>query len=67
MDDDEVTEIINKKIFKIIMLLPLDEEWIIELKNDLVDILLKDPKFLNKFWKKKYFVLDCINKAFSNI
>ena len=67
MDDDEVTEIINKKIFKIIMLLPLDEEWIIELKDDLVDILLKDPKFLNKFWKKKYFVLDCINKAFSNI
>lgn len=67
MDDENVAKTINEQIIDVLKFSPLDEEWVRKFKDDIIDILLKDPKLLNGFWKKKYIVLDYINKAFNNI
>ena len=64
MSEENAVESIYEKMIKILELSPLDEKWIIKFKNKLIDILLKDPKILNKFWKNKYVIFDWINNAF---
>ena len=63
VDVKYIVESIKKKLLEVFRVLPLDKDWIIKFKDELIDYLLKDPTFINKFWKRKYIVLEYLNNV----